>query len=628
MSIADWWPRVRRILTLGILLSGYLFAPRTAPAAAPAYEFGFAKVDITPTQPQRLSGYGNRAAPFTGIDEHLWVRAMAIRRTGQDLSVLVSVESLGLPGALTKGIAARLEQKWGVPRSRFAVCFTHTHTAPFIEGAASNLFATPQTAAEDAVTHAYTQFVANQVVKAAGQAIDDLAPGALYFAQGKVSFAQNRRVLKDGKWVGFGVNPDGPVDHSLPVLKVVDGHGHVRGIVYDYACHCTTFGSAHNRVNGDWAGYASKYLEQAFDGAVALCTIGCGADMNPPRDRLHALEFARKEGHEIADEVKRLFNRKMQAITAELTSSFGYAGLPVDRPSLDDLKKRLRSDRPQERRHAETMLAVQERMGRLPETYPAPIQVWRFDDQLVMVFLGGEVVVDYALRIKKEMQGVNTWVAAYANDLFGYVASERVRREGGYEVDSSMIYYNQPGPWMRGTEEVLMRRLHELLDTQRKEGPYAPRQALKLFHLADGYAIELVAAEPLVKDPINLAFGPDGRLWVVEMGDYPLGEDGHGKPGGHIRCLTDTDGDGRYDASTLFLDGLSYPTGVWPWRHGVLVSDAPDIFYAEDTDGDGKADRREALYRGFELANPQHRINGFNYGLDNWLYLADRKSVV
>src|SRR5690606_6324360 len=125
---------------------------------------------------------------------------------------------------------------------------------------------------------------------------------------------------------------------------------------------------------------------------------------------------------------------------------------------------------PNVRVHAETMLATQERMGRLPETYPMPIQVWRFGKEFTMVFLGGEVVVDYAHRIKRELLARDensadpaktkapVWVTAYANDIFGYVASERVRSEGGYEVDSSMIYYNQPGRWSTGTEEVVMRR--------------------------------------------------------------------------------------------------------------------------------------------------------------------------
>jgi putative membrane-bound dehydrogenase-like protein len=135
-----------------------------------------------------------------------------------------------------------------------------------------------------------------------------------------------------------------------------------------------------------------------------------------------------------------------------------------------------------------------------------------------------------------------------------------------------------------------------------------------------------MAAEPLVQSPIALAFGADGKLWVVEMGDYPSGADGHGKPGGRIKCLESTRGDGRYDKASVFLDNLSMPTGVLPWRKGVLITCAPDILYAEDTDGDGKANKVEKLFTGFKEGNPQHRVNGLSYGLDNWIYGANGDS--
>jgi putative membrane-bound dehydrogenase-like protein len=153
-----------------------------------------------------------------------------------------------------------------------------------------------------------------------------------------------------------------------------------------------------------------------------------------------------------------------------------------------------------------------------------------------------------------------------------------------------------------------------------------PGAALKTIHAAAGFKVELVASEPLVKDPIALDWGADGRLWVVEMGDYPLGTDGKGKPGGVVRFLEDTDGDGVYDKQTTFLDGLPFPTGVIPWRSGVIIAAAPDIFYAEDKDGDGKADFREVLYTGFSEGNQQHRLNGFELGLDGWLYGANGDS--
>ena len=118
------------------------------------------------------------------------------------------------------------------------------------------------------------------------------------------------------------------------------------------------------------------------------------------------------------------------------------------------------------------------------------------------------------------------------------------------------------------------------------------------------------------------ASGPDGRLWVAEMRDYPLGMNGKGEPGGRIRVLTDKDGDGRYETAVTFMDKMRYVTGVLPWKDGAWISAAPHVTFARDTDGDGTADEMTPWLEGFIDANPQHRINGFERGLDNWIYLA------
>ena len=156
--------------------------------------------------------------------------------------------------------------------------------------------------------------------------------------------------------------------------------------------------------------------------------------------------------------------------------------------------------------------------------------------------------------------------------------------------------------------------------------PRSPADALKAIRVEPGFAVELMASEPLVHDPIGFDWGADGRLWVVEMGDYPLGIDGKGKHGGQVRVLEDRDGDGRYDKVTVFLDELGFPTGVLPWRKGAIVACPPEVFYAEDLDGDGKADRREVLFTGFVEGNQQHRANGFDVGLDGWVYGANGES--
>lgn len=452
------------LLCLLLLMVAGLFNTNEVSAAEPTFCFGFARMEITPETPLRLSGYGNRAVVYAGVDEPLFVRAIAIKTPGQKICSLVSLDSIGFDAGFTDRITQQVKQKYGLSRDQLVICSTHSHTAPQPVEGLSNIFATLMTEAQRGDSQKYWNSVEQRIVQTIGRAIEDLQPGTMSLTTGKVGFAQNRRVLKNGKWTGFGVNPDGPVDHSLPVLTVTDSTGKLRGLLFNYACHCTTFGSDYNRLNGDWAGYAAKYIEEQQGDIVAICTIGCGADQNPVRGKKDvAKDLAIGHGRAIAVEVARLLKQPMQPITAEMKTAYGVANLPFDAPSELELKQALKSARPQVQRHAEQMLAVYQQQGELPQSYPAPVQVWKFGRQLTMIFLGGEVVVDYALRLKKELNSEAVWVTAYANDIFGYVASERMRAEGGYEYDFSMIYYNQPGPWDKGTEEILIRRIHELV---------------------------------------------------------------------------------------------------------------------------------------------------------------------
>jgi putative membrane-bound dehydrogenase-like protein len=216
------------------------------------------------------------------------------------------------------------------------------------------------------------------------------------------------------------------------------------------------------------------------------------------------------------------------------------------------------------------------------------------------------------------------------------------------------VWFRHGAMWVQNEDtahlpDVVQRIPFSELLTGGEVPPKSPEESLKCFDVRPGFQIELVASEPLVLDPVAFEWGADGRLWVVEMADYPSGITERGSPtrsssetidalrlteprsngvrgGGRVIFLTDTNADGRYDTRTVFLDGLNFPSGVMPWRKGVLISAAPDILYAEDTDGDGKADLRKVLLTGFREGNQQHRVNGFEYGLDGWVYAANGDS--
>ena len=148
--------------------------------------------------------------------------------------------------------------------------------------------------------------------------------------------------------------------------------------------------------------------------------------------------------------------------------------------------------------------------------------------------------------------------------------------------------------------------------------PHSPQEALSTFALPESFRIELVAAEPDVIDPVAMAFDAQGRLYVVEMRDYPYDPE----PRGRVKRLEDRDRDGRYEHVTIFFEGLSLPNGVLAWKDGVLVTSAPDILFLSDTDAVGVADDRSVVLTGFAATNPQLRVNGPLYGIDNWIYVA------
>ncbi|MEW5978716.1 MAG: PVC-type heme-binding CxxCH protein [Acidobacteriota bacterium] len=158
-----------------------------------------------------------------------------------------------------------------------------------------------------------------------------------------------------------------------------------------------------------------------------------------------------------------------------------------------------------------------------------------------------------------------------------------------------------------------------LAGCRRQEGPpFSPDESLRQIRVEQGLRAELFASEPDISDPVAMEIDEDGRIYVVELHGYPLDTG----PSGKIKLLEDTNGDGRPDRSTIFADGLVLPNSVMRWKKGILVTAAPDVWYFEDTDHDGKADVRKVILTGFSFSNPQHTVNSPVYGLDNWIYLA------
>ena len=426
---------------------------------------GVSKVDATPTHPVLLAGYGGRTTEHEGVDTPLWARAMVIGQTKP--VVIVVLDNCGVTQAIKDRLAKRLAKR-GVGADRLVVATTHTHNAPTLVGYAPIVWKGRTTPEQDKRVAAYTQFAIDQMERAVAEALARRESMTLEWTQGRATFGGNRRIINSGNWAGFGHQRNAPVDHSLPVLAARDAEGAVRAVWANYACHCTTVGGR-NRISGGWAGFANTWIEKEFGDAVSLMTIGCGADIGPQPSG--NLAIAEDHGRAIATETKRLLSEKTAPLKGAPTVTVRQIRVPLAKPKpREHWEEQLKSGG-FHHQLAKAMLAKLDATGEIPAEVNYPVSVWKFSNDLAMVFLAGEVVVDYSVRLKRELDWSRLWLNAWANDMPGYIPSRRILREGGYEADFSQVYYEQPGRYDPAVEDQLVNTILEMVGTEFEAKP-------------------------------------------------------------------------------------------------------------------------------------------------------------
>jgi hypothetical protein len=431
-------------------------------AALPAHaqgqwKAGVAKVAITPKEPMWMAGYGNRTKPSEGVLHELSAKALAIEDASGARSVIVTADILGFSSDMAEVVAGRVQKNYGVPRSRLVLSASHTHSGPVTGEVLRPAY--PLDAKQIAVIERYTAGFLDQVVNLVGASIANLQPAQLSFEQGFAGFAVNRRR------VGARQRP-GPVDQDVPVLAVRGSDGNLKAVVFGYACHNTNL--ADYRFSGDYAGIAQAELEKTYAGAAALFIAGCGADANPlPR---RSVELATMYGRILAAAVDSVLKAKMKPVAGPLKVAWEYVDLPFQKaPERAQLQEQAAQGDPAPRRYAQYLLDKLARDGRLADRYPYPVQVWQFGRDLTLIPMAGEVVSDYALRFKGQYGWDNTWVAAYSNDVFAYIPSLRVLKEGGYEGGGAMVPYGLPAPFRAPVEEIIAEKVDDLVKRVRTE---------------------------------------------------------------------------------------------------------------------------------------------------------------
>jgi hypothetical protein len=425
------------------------------------WKAGLGEAVITPPKLMWMSGYASRMKPAEGALTELKVKVLLLEDGRGRRTALVTFDLVGLDRELAQEIERDITETIKIDPAGVALCCSHTHTGPVVH---NNLRAMYILAIGDdqwALVKEYSRFLRQRVLSAVAMALKDLAPSELSWGLGTAGFAVNRRNNKEADVPMLRANGMlvGPVDHDVPVLAVRRGD-FLRGVIFGYACHATVLSSF--EWSGDYPGFAQLEIESRHPGAIAMFWAGCGADQNPlPR---REVILAKDYGRQLADGVDVVLAGEMHPIDGEIRTVHRKIDLPFAKvPSREELDKLAREDTGYEGRRARVLLE-QDQSGGISATYPYPVQTWRIGNSPTWVFLGGEVVVDYSLRIKESAGREAVWTTGYANDVMAYIPSLRVLKEGGYEGGGAMVYYGLPSAWDETVEEKILAEVRRQLD--------------------------------------------------------------------------------------------------------------------------------------------------------------------
>jgi len=413
------------------------------------WRVGIARTEITPSKLLWMAGYAARKRPAEGTVHPLWAKALVIEDRCGGRGVIVTADLIGLTREISDAVGTRVHRRTGIERERIVLNSSHTHCSPVVGVVTDVTYGLNKQ--QQAAVDAYTRKLGKKLVKLIEEACGRMGPAKLTYGEGEATFAGNRRTR------------GGPVDHVVPVLRISDENDRLLAVLFGYACHNTTLGPDCCQYNGDYAGFAQIAFEAAHPGTSALFMTGCGGDINPaPRGRL---ELAEKHGKSLATAVDRVLAGKLHPVKGPLTAAFGRVALPfVDPPTKEDLEQQRGKGNVYDQRLTELLLKRISEHGSLEKAYPCPVQVLRFGDDLSLIALSGEVVVDYALRLRKGFEGQRVWIAGYCNEVFAYVPSERVLAEGGYEGGGAMKYFGWHGPFKPGVEDRVVGLVKKLMD--------------------------------------------------------------------------------------------------------------------------------------------------------------------
>ena len=421
------------------------------------FRAGVGRALITPSTPVWLAGFAARTKPAESIGLDLYAKALALEDGRGNRVIIVSADLLGVTREITEEVARRVAQRHGLRREQILFNASHTHSGPEVW---PGLRVAPVESAENnARVKEYGRFLMDQFEAVIGQTIGSLQPASISYSFTEARFATNRRKEQLAELRPGEIFP-APVDPRVPVVRVSGRDGSVRAVLFGYACHNTVLTADTNEISGDYAGYAQKALENEFPGSTAVFLILCGGDQRPaPRG---SRELAIKHGEALAADVAKVVRGEMAASSGELKCAIRETQLRFQTHTRESYVAEAQSSDLFAARRGRTMLeAIAGGQPIRSTQYPA--QAMALGRDLVLLALGGEVVVDYSLRFAREYPDLKLIVAGYSNDVMGYIPSQRVWMEGGYEAGDAMMYFNQPGWFTPDVEDKVTEAAHGAL---------------------------------------------------------------------------------------------------------------------------------------------------------------------
>jgi hypothetical protein len=386
----------------------------------------------------------------------LWAKAMVIEDARQRRVAIVTLDLIG--DNFGRDLADRIRKQCSkastIASHEILFNFSHTHCGPVskLNDGATVTYNLDE-GQRSRVTR-YTETLEGKLVRMIVGATRSMRPAELRFGESQANFAANRRSRH---------NPNGPTDDTVPVLVASDTEQRTIAVLFGYACHTASLTGEFNQYCGDYAGFTQAAIERAHPGATALFMMGCGADANPsPRGQL---ALAQQHGAALAEAVNKVVTGDATPLAGPLSVQLERVDLHfVNPPTREHLEQRRKDGDAYDQRLTRVLLQRLAKHGSLQNSYPFPIHVVRFGQGLSMIALGGETVVDYALRLRSELSPNRLWVAGYSNEVFAYVPSERVLAEGGYEGGGAMKYFGIHGPFRPGLEEKIVKQVKRMME--------------------------------------------------------------------------------------------------------------------------------------------------------------------